>query len=107
MRRGPRRWPRYLALALIAALGVALAWFWPGLSGNAGVGAAYGARVACACRFIGNRPLEDCPGDFPEGMGLVRLSEGENSVTARVPLIASETAYFEPGTGCVLGEWDR
>lgn len=62
----------------------------------------YGARVACGCRHIGNRPLEDCAKDFEPGMELVRLREdpAKKSVTAYVPLLASRTATFDPVLGC-------
>lgn len=62
----------------------------------------YGARVACGCRHIGNRPLADCAKDFEPGMELVRLSENAatKSVTAYVPLLASRTATFDPLLGC-------
>ena len=40
-------------------------------------------------------------------MGLVTLSadEGAHSVTARVIPLASETATFTRGQGCVLDSW--
>jgi hypothetical protein len=42
-------------------------------------------------------------------MEVVFLSENEEerSVTAYVPLIASETARFREGYGCVLEPWDE
>lgn len=108
IRRGkaPTRWPRYAVLALLAAGGSVLAWQWPGLSAQAQVGTAYGARVACACRFIGGRSLESCEEDFVEGMELVGLSEDESSVTASVPLVASATAHFDEANGCQLEAWE-
>jgi hypothetical protein len=62
----------------------------------------YGARVACGCRHIGNRPLADCTKDFEPGMELVRLREdaAKKSVTAYVPLFASRAATFDPVLGC-------
>lgn len=66
------------------------------------LGVGYGARVACGCRFIGNRPLASCAADFEPGMEAIRLSEdlSEGTVTASVPLIASRTARFDPVLGC-------
>lgn len=66
------------------------------------LGVGYAARVACACRFIGNRPLGDCYRDYEPGMEAIRLSEdaGARSVTAYVPLVASRTARFDPVLGC-------
>ena len=100
--RRPRR-ARWLliGLALIAAL---LALFWTPLNGYAKVGAAYGARVACSCRYLGGRSIGDCRKDFEPGMELVMLSEDAKakSVTARFPLLASETARYRQGEGCRL-----
>jgi hypothetical protein len=88
-------------LALVALL---LAFFWAPLTGYAGVGSAYAARVACSCRYAGGRSLEDCEKDFEPGMEMVSLSEdaAAKSVTARFPLLASETATYREGWGCLL-----
>lgn len=68
---------------------------------------AYGARVTCSCRFVAGRSLDDCAKDKLEGMELVRFSEDDatKSVTASIPLIASDTASYKEGYGCVLQEW--
>lgn len=70
---------------------------------------AYSARVACSCRFVSGRGLEDCAKDRLEGMELVTLVDDveRKSVTARFPLIASDTAVFREGYGCVLEQWDE
>ncbi|WP_226794611.1 hypothetical protein [Altererythrobacter sp. CC-YST694] len=96
-----------LLLGLIAAL---TAWFYRDtVMAQATAGTAYGARVACSCRFVGGRNLKDCEKDFEPGMALVSLSEdeGEKSVTASVPLLASQTATYREGYGCVLEKWDE
>lgn len=66
------------------------------------LGVGYGARVACGCRYIGNRSLADCKKDFEPGMELIQLSEdtATKSVRASVPLIASRTAHYDPLLGC-------
>jgi hypothetical protein len=66
------------------------------------VGVGYGARVGCACRYIGNRSLADCEKDFEPGMEPIRLSEDAKTktVTASVPLIASRSATYDPVLGC-------
>jgi len=89
-------------LALWAAFGTAAL-------GYAHAGAAYGARVACSCRFVAGRSLEDCAKDKVGGMQLVSLSEdaAARSVTARMLLLASDTAAYREGYGCVLQRWDR
>ena len=101
-----RKWRTALALVLLAAV-LALVWFWKPLNGRALAGTSYGAKVTCACRFIGGRSLQDCRKDFVSGMGLVTLSEDARakSVTARVPLLSSQTATFREGEGCVLEKW--
>ena len=97
------RWA-LIALALLAGAG---AFAWPQLHGYALTGTAYGARVACSCRFVGGRALGDCRKDFEPGMEMITLSEdtAERSVTARFPLIARQTATYREGWGCVLEPW--
>lgn len=79
------------------------------IRGDARAGTAYGARVACSCRFVAGRSMEDCAKDKLAGMALIRLSADEEakSVTASVPLVASATARRRPGYGCVLDRWER
>lgn len=105
--RTRRRWLWVLlALVVLAALLVA---FWRPLTGFARVGAAYGARVGCSCRYAGGRSLNDCAKDFEPGMELVSLSEDRKarSVTARFPLLGGATAIYHEGWGCVLEPWPK
>ena len=66
------------------------------------LGVGYAARVACGCRYIGNRPLADCAKDFEPGMEQIRLSENAatKTITASVPLLVSRAATFDPVLGC-------
>ncbi|WP_170013283.1 hypothetical protein [Pontixanthobacter rizhaonensis] len=101
-----RRWPWVvLVLLIVAAIAV---WFYRApIQGYAGAGTAYTARVACSCRFVGGRDLDDCAKDKLAGMELISLKEDAEakSVTARFPLIVSETATYREGYGCVLESW--
>jgi len=112
-RSGPGRRLAARLLRVLLALAVILAglgWYYgPQLSQRAEAGTAYGARVACSCRYLGGRDLEDCRKDFEPGMELVSLSEDveQKSVTASVPLLASQTATFRESYGCVLERWER
>jgi hypothetical protein len=102
-----RRWRPRLALAAGLAVLLLLAWFWQPLRAYAQLGASYGAHIGCSCRFVSGRDLGECRQDFETGMGLVMLSEDrqDRSVTARFPLLSSQTATFREGEGCVLEKW--
>ena len=102
-RRPTRRLYGWVALAVLALL----AWYWKPINSHAATAAAYGARIGCSCRFVAGRELADCRKDFEPGMGLVMLSEDAEarSVTARLIPLASQTATFREGSGCVLEPW--
>ncbi len=104
---GGWHWGRWLGLAGALALLVGLGLGWPWLHAQSRVAASYGARVACACRYVAGRPLGDCAKDFEPGMGLVWLSENAASrtITARYAILASQTASWRPGFGCMLEPW--
>ncbi|AKH43389.1 hypothetical protein FHS61_000908 [Altererythrobacter atlanticus] len=104
--RPPRRFTRYILLAavLIAAAG----WYYrEPIDGYTRVATAFGAHTVCSCRYVAGRSIGDCKKDFEPGMEILFLSDDEEarSVTASVPLIASETATFREGYGCVLEPW--
>jgi hypothetical protein len=98
-----------VVVALVAAMGMAIAGavYWPRLQARAMVATSYGARIACTCHYIAGRSLKDCRKDFEPGMALVMLDENAEarSVTARVPMIASQAASFREGAGCLLQTW--
>lgn len=104
-------WPRILlVLVLVLLTIVAVAWFAnrTTINGYAQTGASYAARVACSCRYIGGRSIGDCAKDKVGGMELVRPSDDpkSKSVTATFPLVASQTATYREGYGCVLEQWE-
>jgi hypothetical protein len=84
-----------------------LAWNWQPLRAGAMMKASYDARIACSCRFVAGRPLSSCRDDLAPGTAFVFLGDDveERSVTARVPLLASQTATFREGQGCQLEPW--
>ena len=100
------RWKGW-TLLVVAVVGAALFWQWDEISGKASAATAFGAKTACSCHYLGGRDLDSCEGDFVPGMGAVFLSQddGEQSVTATVPLVSSDTAHFHEGFGCVLDSW--
>ena len=103
---GRRIWPQVLLALVVLAAG--LAWFYRApIAGYTTTGAAFGARTACSCRYVAGRPIGDCEKDFEPGMALVFLSDDPEtkSVTARVPLLASATAQYREGYGCLLEPW--
>lgn len=98
---------RILAVALLV-IGVGTYFFRTPIHGYLSAGTAYGARIGCSCHYVAGRPLGDCSKDLSEpGLGMVMLGadEQKKNVTARVPLLASQTAVFRKGWGCVLEPW--
>lgn len=100
-RHGRLKW---VALALLVVGLAVLTWYWPSLRAYGQTGAAYSARVVCSCRYIGGRELGDCEKDLEPGMEVVSLSEAADArrIDATVPLMASESAEYREGWGCVL-----
>lgn len=100
-----RRRTAIVIAALFAMIVVALlAWNYAFIKGQLAVGTAYGARTACSCHYLGGRDITDCEKDFEPGMEAISLSldDAKKRVTASVPLLASATAEFREGWGCVL-----
>ena len=100
-------WWLWLTLAVAAAGAIGWALYGETLTRTGETGTAYAARVACSCRFVAGRELGDCKKDLLEGMELISLSQddGARSVTATLPFIASDTASYRDGYGCVLQRW--
>lgn len=90
------------ALAILLVAGLALNW--RGWAAQAQVGAGYGARMSCSCRYVEGRDIQSCKGDTEPGMWIVSISDSpeSKSVTARVPLMANRTARYQAGWGCLL-----
>ena len=90
--------PGVVLLALLAAAFLYVRSLTPQLE----LGTGYAARLACACRYIGNRDLKSCRADFEPGMEAIRLADdpATKTVTAYVPLIASRSATYDPVLGC-------
>lgn len=110
--RQPSRWKRNLLLLVLLVLAGWLAWTWRGMREEARVGASYAARIGCVCRFVSQRPLESCEGDLKVAglQGAARwasLSEEADTRTihASVPLLAKQSADFDPARGCRLEPW--
>lgn len=99
-----------LILVILAVLVIAaLAWVYRApIQGYAGVSTSYAARVACSCRFVAGRDLDDCAKDKLGGMEMVSLSENPDaqSVTASIPFVNATTATNREGYGCVLEKWE-
>ncbi len=102
--RSRKRWGLWLLAIIAAALGTAAFAFREPIAGYGSIASAYSARVACSCRYVAGRPLDDCANDKLAGMEAVTLVEDNEtkSVTARFPLVASATATYREGYGCVL-----
>ncbi|WP_176592168.1 hypothetical protein [Sphingobium sp. EM0848] len=98
-----RKW--IYALAAVGAAAMALfIWNWSALRARAQVGVGFGARVACSCHYVEGRSMGNCRGDKEPGMWAVSLKDlpESQSVNAAVPLLASRTARYRHGWGCLL-----
>ncbi len=94
----------YILALFVLILAAVFAYNYAFIKGQLGIGTAYGARVACSCHYVGGRDLADCEKDFEPGMEVIGLSRDDEKrrVTASVPLLASATAEFREGWGCVI-----
>lgn len=99
-----RRVALYIGAFFLLILIAVLAYNYAFLKGQLNVGTAYGARVACSCHYIGGRDIRDCEKDFEPGMEVIGLSvdEERKRVTASALMMASATAEFREGWGCIL-----
>jgi hypothetical protein len=97
------RMARNIALGVLALIVLLVLWNWSTITGNARVGVAYGAHIACSCRYIEGRDMASCETDKEAGMGLVGFSDDpENKrVTASVPFLAEAVAQRRGAFGCV------
>ena len=107
--RSRNRWGLWLLAIIVAAAGAAVFAFREPITGYGSIASAYSARVGCSCRYVAGRPLDDCAKDKLAGMELVTLVDDDEtkSVTARFPLVASATATWREGYGCVLEPWEE
>ncbi|WP_340265778.1 hypothetical protein [Sphingobium mellinum] len=94
----------YASSIVGAVLLALLAWNWSALRARAQVGAGFGARITCSCRYVEGRSLDSCRTDKDPGMVLVTLSDEPEvrAVRASVPLLATRRARYRPGWGCLL-----
>lgn len=103
-RQGGKSRVTWVLLVLAVLLAAGLVYAWPAMRAYSQTGAAYSARVVCSCRYIGGRSLDDCEKDLEPGMEIVSLSEAADTkrIDAHVPWLASQSAAFREGYGCVL-----
>jgi len=86
---------KYILVALLVTGLALLVWNGPTIHAQAQLGAAYGARLGCSCRYVEGRAMGSCEADKTD-------RPDESGVEAHVPLLASRTARFKPGWGCLL-----
>jgi hypothetical protein len=94
---------RNIAFAVLALMLLLLVWNWGSIKGQAKVGAAYGAHIACSCRYIEGRDMPSCETDMEPGMEIVSLSDdpGNKRVTASVLFLAKAVAERRGTNGCI------
>ena len=101
--RSPLLIERNVVLGLLALAMLWVLWNWGSIAGQAKVGAAYGAHIACSCRYIEGRDMASCETDMEPGLEIVSLSDDpENKrVTATVMFLAEAVAERRGAFGCV------
>lgn len=105
--RQPVRWGRNLTLLVLVVAMALTAWFWTRMRVTAQARASYAAQTGCLCRYTAARSLASCQGDASVKQSWVGLHEdaSAHSLTASVPLLATQTARWSPEGGCVLDAW--
>ena len=100
------RWPRksrFVAIALVGVLAIALAWHKLRFSTMAEIGAGYAAQQTCSCIFISGRELESCRAELDLlARWLVSVHPTRAEVTANALGIAHATARYDKDFGCTL-----
>ncbi len=93
----------YLALALLLMAILWLAFNFSSIRAKAQLGVAYGAHIACSCRYIAGRDMKSCQSDMEPGTEMVTLTDdpAHKRVTASVPLLASAVAERRGKFGCL------
>ena len=95
---------------VLVVIGVAggLAWqfFLKDQVAYAQIATAYGAKIACSCRHVAERPMESCLTDFTVDISQITFDETADTVRASVlgGLVSSEARKTGPETGCTLVE---
>jgi hypothetical protein len=64
---------------------------------------AYGAKMVCSCRFVAEREMDSCRGDFTVDTSQFVFEEGTDRIEASVlGGLVSSRAVHEPGLGCAV-----
>jgi hypothetical protein len=105
--RQPVRWGRNLTILALLVASALTAWFWTRMRVAAEVRASYAAQTGCLCRYSAGRSLVSCQGDASVKQSWVGLHEDApaHTLTASVPLLATQTARWSTQGGCVLDAW--
>ena len=105
--RQPVRWGRNLTLIVLVIVIALTAWFWTRMRDTAETRSAVAAQTGCLCRFAAKRSLASCEADPAVKQPWVGLREdvATSSLTASIPILASQTARWTPASGCVLDVW--
>ncbi|MBH5321355.1 hypothetical protein [Aurantiacibacter sediminis] len=94
---------------MVVAVFLITFFFGEAIAGFSDVGTSYAAKHGCGCVYIAGRDIDSCYADLTPEMWPIWLSEDADaqSVSASIPLIASEEASYREGYGCVLEAYSR
>lgn len=98
---------RLVLYGISVLLILALAWLaynYQSLKGQANVATAYGSHIACSCRYIAGREMDNCKRDFEPGMEMLSVVDDptRKRVTASIPFLAQATAERRGTYGCIV-----
>ena len=66
---------------------------------------AYAAKQVCSCRFIGERSMQSCMGDFTSDISMLKVAQKGQTIVARAPYgLARAQARYSKVLGCAVVE---
>jgi len=94
-----------ISAVIVVLLGAGWQFYFKGQVAYARLATAYGAKQVCSCRYIGERPMKSCLGDFTADVSALTFSETPYEITAKAPFgMAKARARYSPTLGCAVVE---
>jgi hypothetical protein len=92
-----------ISAVIVVLLGASWQFIFKGQAAYARLATAYGAKQVCSCRYIGERSMKSCLGDFTLDVSALTFSEIPDEITAKAPYgLAQARAHYTPKLGCAV-----